>query len=203
MSHTVSHTNEKMQKSISQYLDSLHDHYSKLVAIRIDLGYSKERAQQTQLSDIKQDVKRMLDNRRGKPSIFENQVGYVIKYEDTPDKGPHAHALFLYDGQHVQKDGYRGDQLGLYWNERITEGTGVYHNCNRDKKKYLKCGIGMIDHSDTTKRDNLINHVVPYMLKAEQSIDGIRQTGKEKSITKGIAPKTKSSTGRPRASTAE
>lgn len=56
----------------------------------------------------------------------------------------------------------------------------------------------MIDHSDTAKRDNLINSVVPYMLKAEQSIDGIRQTGKEKSVTKGIAPKTKSSTGRPR-----
>lgn len=203
MSHTVSHANEKMQKSISQYLDSLHDNYSKLVAIRIDLGYNKEHAQRTQLSDIKQDVKRMLDNRRGKPSIFENQVGYVIKYEDTPDKGPHAHALFLYDGQHIQKDGYRGDQLGLYWNERITEGNGVYHNCNRDKKKYLNCGIGMIDHSDTAKRDNLINHVVPYMLKAEQSIDGIRQTGKEKSITKGIAPKAKRSTGRPRASTAE
>ena len=77
MNHTVLHANEKMQKSISQYLDSLHNHYSKLVAIRIDLGYSKEHAQQTQLSDIKQDVKRMLDNRRGKPSIFENQVGYV------------------------------------------------------------------------------------------------------------------------------
>jgi hypothetical protein len=94
--------------------------------------------------------------------------------------------------------GRSGDQLGLYWNERITEGTGVYHNCNRDKNKYLDCGIGMIDHSDTAKRDNLINSVVPYMLKAEQSIDGIRQTGKEKSVTKGIAPKTKSSTGRPR-----
>jgi len=198
MNHTVSRNDSKMQRSINDYINSLHDQYSKLMAIRVDLGYTKEHAQKTQLSDIKQDVKRLLDNRRGKPSIFENQVGYVIKYEDTPDKGPHAHALFLYDGQQVQKDAYRADQLGMYWNERITEGTGIYHNCNRDKGKYLNCGVGMIDHSDAVKRENLLNNVVPYMLKSEQSIDSIRQTGKERSVTKGVAPKAKSSTGRPR-----
>lgn len=203
MNQPTSRNDVKMQESISQYIGALHDQYSKLVAIRIDLGYTKEHAKQTQLSDIKQDIKRLLDNRRSKPSIFEDQVGYVIKYEDTPTKGPHAHALFLYDGQHVQKDAHRGDQLGRYWNERITEGTGVFHNCNRDKAKYLSCGIGMIDHSDAAKRDNLINKVVPYMLKTEQSIDWIRQTGKEKSITRGIAPKVKSDTGRPRSKKAE
>lgn len=198
MSRTVSRNDSKIQRSVNDYINSLHEQYSKLMAIRVDLGYTKEHALKTQLSDIKQDVKRLLDNRRGKPSIFENQVGYVIKYEDTPDKGPHAHALFLYDGQQVQKDAYRADQLGMYWNERITEGAGIYHNCNREKDKYLYCGVGMIDHSDAVKRENLLNNVVPYMLKAEQSIDSIRQTGKERSVTKGVAPKAKSSTGRPR-----
>lgn len=152
------------------------------------------------LSDIKKDVKKLLDNRRGKPSIFQDQVGYVVKYENAPGKGPHAHALFLYDGQHVQKDAYIGDQIGKYWSENITVGRGVHHNCNRDKDKYKDCGIGMINHADSHKRENLLNHVVPYMLKADQSIDDLRENGRERAITKGITPKPKSGAGRPRSS---
>ena len=124
----------------------------------------------------------------------------TVKYENAPDKGPHAHALFLYDGQHVQKDAYIGDQIGKYWSENITAGKGVHHNCNRDKDKYKDCGIGMINHADSHKRENLLNHVVPYMLKADQSIDDLRENGRERAITKGITPKPKSGAGRPRSS---
>ena len=189
-----------MQDFLNNYINSLHDQYSKILAIRVDLGYLKEHSEQALLSDIKKYVKKLLDNRRGKPSIFQDQVGYVVKYESAPAKGPHAHALFLYDGQHVQKDAYIGDQIGKYWSENITAGKGVHHNCNRDKDKYKDCGIGMINHADSHKRENLLNHVVPYMLKADQSIDDLRENGRERAITKGITPKPKSGAGRPRSS---
>ena len=104
MNHTKPTSNTKTHRSVNNYINSLHDQYSKILAIRVDLGYLKEHSEQALLSDIKKDVKKLLDNRRGKPSIFQDQVGYVVKYENAPDKGPHAHALFLYDGQHVQKD---------------------------------------------------------------------------------------------------
>ena len=200
MNHTKPTSNNKTHRSINNYINSLHDQYSKILAIRVDLGYLKEHSEQALLSDIKKDVKKLLDNRRGKPSIFQDQVGYVVKYENAPDKGPHAHALFLYDGQHVQKDAYIGDQIGKYWSENITVGRGVHHNCNRDKDKYKDCGIGMINHADSHKRENLLNHVVPYMLKADQSIDDLRENGRERAITKGITPKPKSGAGRPRSS---
>lgn len=200
MNHTKPTSNNKTHRSINNYINSLHDQYSKILAIRVDLGYLKEHSEQALLSDIKKDVKKLLDNRRGKPSIFQDQVGYVVKYENAPDKGPHAHALFLYDGQHVQKDAYIGDQIGKYWSENITAGKGVHHNCNRDKDKYKDCGIGMINHADSHKRENLLNHVVPYMLKADQSIDDLRENGRERAITKGITPKPKSGAGRPRSS---
>ena len=174
MNHTKPTSKTKTHRSVNNYINSLHDQYSKILAIRVDLGYLKEHSEQALLSDIKKDVKKLLDNRRGKPSIFQDQVGYVVKYENAPDKGPHAHALFLYDGQHVQKDAYIGDQIGKYWSENITAGKGVHHNCNRDKDKYKDCGIGMINHADSHKRENLLNHVVPYMLKADQSIDDLR-----------------------------
>jgi len=41
---------------------------------------------------------------------------------------------------------------------------------------------------------------VPYMLKADQSIDDLRENGRERAITKGITPKPKSGAGRPRSS---
>ena len=200
MNHTKPTSKPKTHRSVNNYINSLHDQYSKILAIRVDLGYLKEHSEQALLSDIKKDVKKLLDNRRGKPSIFQDQVGYVVKYENAPDKGPHAHALFLYDGQHVQKDAYIGDQIGKYWSENITVGRGVHHNCNRDKDKYKDCGIGMINHADSHKRENLLNHVVPYMLKADQSIDDLRENGRERAITKGITPKPKSGAGRPRSS---
>ena len=200
MNHTKPTSKTKTHRSVNNYINSLHDQYSKILAIRVDLGYLKEHSEQALLSDIKKDVKKLLDNRRGKPSIFQDQVGYVVKYENAPEKGPHAHALFLYDGQHVQKDAYIGDQIGKYWSENITVGRGVHHNCNRDKDKYKDCGIGMINHADSHKRENLLNHVVPYMLKADQSIDDLRENGRERAITKGITPKPKSGAGRPRSS---
>ena len=200
MNHTSTPSNTKTHRSVNNYINSLHDQYSKILAIRVDLGYLKEHSEQALLSDIKKDVKKLLENRRGNPSIFQDQVGYVVKYENAPDKGPHAHALFLYDGQHVQKDAYIGDQIGKYWSENITVGRGVHHNCNRDKDKYKDCGIGMINHADSHKRENLLNHVVPYMLKADQSIDDLRENGRERAITKGITPKPKSGAGRPRSS---
>lgn len=49
----------------------------------------------------------------------------------------------------------------------------------------------MINHADSHKRENLLNHVVPYMLKADQSIDDLRENGRERAITKGITPKPK------------
>ncbi len=202
MSQIPSKHDVKMRKSVTQYINDLHDVHSKLLVVRVDLGYRKEHSQTLELSDIKRDVKRMLDNRRNN-SIFKHQVGYICKFEDTPEKGIHAHTLFLFDGQQVQKDSYRADAVGEYWTEQITEGKGVFHNCNRDKDKYQRCGIGMIKHSDVEKRQNLLDHVVPYLLKTDQSIEGIRQSGREKSITKGIVPNVKRSSGRPRTKKAE
>ena len=117
MNHTKPTSNTKTHRSVNNYINSLHDQYSKILAIRVDLGYLKEHSEQALLSDIKKDVKKLLDNRRGKPSIFQDQVGYVVKYESAPAKGPHAHALFLYDGQHVQKDAY----IGIDFLEKKTE----------------------------------------------------------------------------------
>ncbi|TXI95340.1 MAG: inovirus Gp2 family protein [Burkholderiaceae bacterium] len=187
-----------MAKSTSTYIDQLLKNHSKIQVIRLDLSYRKEHARKASLEKINQDFTHLLNNRRTKPSIFENMVGYIAKREYTNDKGPHIHSVFIFDGQKVSKDAYKGDQIGEYWKNEITDGKGIFHNCNREKGTYSECALGMIDHTDETKRTVLKEKAIAYLCKEEQNIDPIKQSGTERSFTRGIAPRKKSNAGRPR-----
>ena len=91
-----SRNSQRMVESTTTYIDDLFDIHSKMQFIRLDLGYQKEHAREASLEDINQDLKHLLNNRRTKPSIFENMVGYIAKKEYTEDKGPHIHSLFIF-----------------------------------------------------------------------------------------------------------
>lgn len=193
-----SRNSQRMAESTTTYIDQLLDIYSKVQVIRVDLGYQKEHAREASLEEINQDLTHLLNNRRTKPSVFENMIGYIAKREYTEKKGPHIHTIFIYDGQKVSKDAYKGDQIGEYWKTTITDGKGIFHNCNREKDKYAECALGMIDHTDDAKRTVLKEKAIAYLCKGEQSIDPIKQSGSERSFTRGIAPRKKSNAGRPR-----
>lgn len=134
---------KRMLESTANYIDQLLETHSKIQVIRLDLGYTKEYANQTSLDQTNQDLNHLLNNRRSKPSIFKNMIGYIAKREYTDEKGPHIHSLFIYDGQKLNKDAYKGDQIGEYWNQ-ITNGHGIFHNCNREKEKYAECALGKL-----------------------------------------------------------
>ncbi|MFY4788287.1 YagK/YfjJ domain-containing protein [Aliarcobacter butzleri] len=186
----------KRQDSAEKYLDSLFNNYSKLSIVRIDLAYKKPHSNSIKLDDAIKDINRLKNNRRGKPSVFENNVGYIIKGEHTEDKGMHSHVIFFYDGNKVSKDTFKAKQIGEYWNSTITNGKGTYHNCNMNN--YDKKGIGMIDYKDKEKIDILKDKVMSYLCKDEQDISRVEGSKNYKSFIRGIMPKTKSSAGRPR-----
>lgn len=87
-------TVNKRLESTKEYLDALQEKYSKLCVVRVDLGYKKPHSDSTVLDDANNDFNRMLNNRRGKPSVFKDQVGYMCLKEYTEDKG--VHLQFLY-----------------------------------------------------------------------------------------------------------
>lgn len=195
-----SRNSRRMVESTATYIDDLFDIYSKMDFIRLDLSYTKEHARKASLEEINQDLTHLLNNRRTKPSIFENMVGYIAKKEYTEEKGPHIHSLFIFDGQKVSKDAFKGNQIGEYWKNEITDGKGIYHNCNREKGRYAKCALGVIDHTDEIKRTVLKEKAIAYLCKDEQSVAQIKQSGNERSFTRGIVPRNKSNAGRPRLS---
>lgn len=194
----------KRLDSTKKYIDALQDKYSKINVVRVDLAYKKPHSEDTSLEDANTDITRMMNNRRSKPSVFKNQIGYVMKKEYTEDKGCHIHAAFIYDGQKVKKDSHKADQIGEY-QEEITKEKGSYHNCN--KNKYDKNGVGIIDHTDEEKREILDENVLSYLCKDDEDQD-IEKTKEDKdtktrAFTRGTLPKDKSTKGRPRKKTSD
>jgi hypothetical protein len=202
MTNTISkdNTNQRTTKRINStkdYIDKLQDKYSKINTIRVDLAYKKPYSDNITLYEANEDLNHMLNNRRSKPSVFKDNVGYICKREYTEDKGLHFHTIFIYDGQKVQNDKHKADQIGAYW-EQITENKGSFHNCNRNG--YKDKGIGMLDYKDTEKRKILDENVIPYICKDEQTIENIKTNNKnDRAFTRGTIPKIKDTKlGRPR-----
>lgn len=189
--------NKQNYDSAVDYLNALFDRYSKLQVLRVDLSYKKEHANTVTLKEAKEDLQHLLNNRRSKPSLFADCVGHIWKLESTPEKGPHLHTAFLYDGNKVRKDAYKASMIGKYWMDDITKGRGLSFNCNGKQDEYQKNGIGNICHTDEEKRSHLLNEVLPYLTKETQSIDSLK-SGKERCFGKGVVPKRTSKKGRPR-----
>ena len=61
-------------------------------------------------------------------------------------------------------------------------------------------GIGMLNHTDTQKRDNLDTQVSSYLCKDDdkQDISVVKNNTKDRAFVRGIMPKAKSKAGRPR-----
>jgi len=174
------------------YLNALQEKYSKILVIRLDLSYKKPFCNDITLEEATIDLKKLLNNRRNNKTIFEHNIGYIVKKEFGFDLRIHFHVFFFFNGQEVQKGSFRADQIGKYWNEKITKDKGTYYNCNRNK--YPEHGIGMLIHTDKQKRAYLDN-AISYLCKEEQHI---KKTRKERLIVRSTISRSKSKYGRSR-----
>ena len=188
---------KRRQDSNEKYVDALQEKYSKLCVVRLDLGYKKDETNKVDitLEKANKDINRLLNNRRNN-STFDNNVGYVLKTEYGEDRDIHFHSYFFYDGQKVQKDMIKGEDIGKYWSENITNKQGTYYNCNRNDYKNNHA-IGILDYRDTEKRRKL-DIGMEYLVKDEQSIEALKENKKDRAIRRGTMPKSKGNIGRPR-----
>lgn len=205
-------SSNKNHKEVVNYIDALFERYSRLLVLRIDLGYRKQASVVLQAGDkpnsmidqakrspmptqieAKQDREHLFENARSN-KLFGNMVGYIWKLEHGPEKGFHYHVVLFFDGSKVREDVSLARRIGTYWVDIITKGRGLYYNCNAFKFKYKSCGIGMINHSDLEFRERLQNAVV-YLTKTDLYMK-LQTIGR--SMGKGARPRTKDSRGRPR-----
>lgn len=185
-----------------EYIDALRERYLRLLVLRIDFSYrdgvdSASNESTRSLQDVHDDFERFLYNRRSN-RLFKYLVGYIRKLEYGTTKGYHFHTFLFFDGSKVHKDEYRAQQIGeKYWQESITKGAGLFHNCNRYKNRYRKLGIGMIHRDDQEKRENLLL-ALAYVTKSDQYLR-TRASGFKLFTTGQVKPRL-SAAGRPRRS---
>ena len=191
---------ERGRKSGEEYIRALFEKCSRLLVIRIDFWFRSAKPlmpHTTNLHEAQKHLSCFLNNKRGK-RLYANVVGYIWRLEYGKEKGYHYHLIFFFYGAKVHKDEYIASRIGEDW-IKVTDGKGIYHNCNAHKQRYKRLGIGMISHDDIEKRQNLLN-VLAYMHKEEQTL-------REKHLSKthcwgrGTLPRARrSGAGRPRRS---
>ena len=153
-------------EELAQYIDQIFSQHSTLLIIRIDLSFLKQL--DITLDKLEADLKHFHSNKRYHP-LLKEMLGYITKIEYGIDKKLHIHALFIFNGNDYCKDVSIAQVIGDYWINTITVGHGIYFNCNHNKDKYTKLGIGAIKHDDTEKRNNLID-AISYLCKKSTQV---------------------------------
>ncbi|MBS0352708.1 MAG: inovirus-type Gp2 protein [Proteobacteria bacterium] len=180
---------------LCRYIDRLFEKHSRLIVIRLDLGFGKEHRWPNGLRSpvtFEEAIgcrERLFNNRRCN-RIFKHMVGYAWKLEYGLDKGFHYHLLLLFDGSKRQQDVTIAMEIGEYWEKVITNGKGVYWNCNGNKQTYKACGIGRINRSDIELRATLKEKVAIYLTKVDVILKLVMPDG-HRSYNRGGMPKLK------------
>lgn len=131
-----------------------------------------------------------------KKQYSKSFVGYMWKLEYTEIKSFHYHMMFFLDGIKHREDITIAQNIGELWVDKITQGNGLYWNCNAHKNQYRNLGVGMINHHEAVLRDNMLNTAF-YLVKKDYLIHSVMFNSKNRAFGKGQIPN-KSKSGRPR-----
>jgi len=142
-------------QSLEKYIPTLFLKYSKLLFIRLDLGY-KEKVYSRLTPET------AMEDRRHYLAIIKRQfpglVGYIWKMEYGQDRRFHMHTVFIFNGARHQQDRSLGRLLGEHW-EEYTNDFGTYFNCAHLREHYQARGIdgiGLVRWDDEQKQEKLL-----------------------------------------------
>lgn len=199
---------DKNFQGLVHYIDAMFECRSRLLVLRMDFSYRKNE-QEFKVSAFTEDDVGRVTSKIAKHRVELVKylktkcpelglVGYAWKLEYGREKGHHYHMMFFLDGAKVREDIVIAKNIGDHWNKIITEGAGLYFNCNRKKDSYRHCGVGMVNYYDAEKIFNLKFKAAIYLTKADFYI-GATMPDKSRCFGKGNAPKSvRSGGGRPR-----
>ncbi|MDG9861468.1 inovirus Gp2 family protein [Acinetobacter ursingii] len=162
---------------LKDYLGDLISHYGKLLFIRVDLAYLKDKQHKVNVWQFQHNVRELLGFIQDGDRCFRDLEGYAWALEQGEEKGFHCHLLLIYNGSTRQKDYYLADQTIQRWQE-ISEGDGYGFNCNTPEhknqfRKMDSLGIGMIHRDNDREVQNAIN-ACSYLVNPEKSHQQLR-----------------------------
>lgn len=188
----------KNLKGALDYVDHLFEQYARLLVVRVDLSWRKDFVKhQTISTGIARLHRQRLFKRVQSHPLFKDFLGYIWKLEYGQYKGFHYHTCFFFDGSKVRGDIMLARRIGELWEKEITNGQGLYFNCNAIAGTYAQSGIGNIHYTDQTKRV-VLQKVIGYIAKVDNAVrlslpQGARTFGRSECHLQ-----TKEKRGRPR-----
>ena len=72
-----------------EYIELLLEHHSKLAVIRVDLSYRQNKRRFIDISDFRQDIRKLLDRLQDRDRHFSDLQGYMYALEQGAEKGYH------------------------------------------------------------------------------------------------------------------
>lgn len=182
------------------YVEHLFEHHSRLLVVRVDLSYQKAIVKNRTIpADMTRSHRKRLFKRVQSHPLFKNCLGYIWKLEYGQYKGFHYHTCFFFDGSKVRGDISLARRIGEYWKNEITEGKGLYFNCNAIANSYAHSGIGDIHYTNQAKRDTL-QKVITYITKIDMAVRLILPQGARTFGRGEFVLRKEETRGRPRSS---
>lgn len=164
------------QNELKKYSESIIDRYSRILVIRVDLGYLQEFQSRINIDDLYSDLDMLVNRIQNKDGIFKHVIGYAWGLEQGgKSKGYHCHLAVIYDTAHRSGNArYWGDEIIKLWKE-ITQDYGCGYNCyNRERVAELsaknKLGIGLIYRRDAHQVENFIE-AMNYLTEHDKRTD--------------------------------
>lgn len=154
-------------RRLHKLIEALFTCYSRLMVVRIDLGYSQWDGPYIDAETARFHREKLCQAFQTYP-LFDHLVGYAWKLEWQPQKGFHYHMLMFWDGHQAQQSLTYGRETGELWAQQITGGQGIYYNCNlKAEQTYQNNATGSVNYYDYQKRQGL-DHIARYFTKIDE-----------------------------------
>lgn len=164
------------QNELRRYCESIVDRYSRILVVRVDLGYLKEYQSRIKVDDLYFDLDKLVNKIQNKDGIFKHVIGYAWGLEQGgKSKGYHCHLAVIYDTAYRHPSArHWGDEIIKLW-EEITSDYGQGYNCyNRERVTELRnknqLGIGLIYRKDADQVKNFID-AMSYLTDPDKKTD--------------------------------
>lgn len=169
------------RQSLENYIRQLQQQHSRLLVIRVDFGYAKEKQNFVKITDVYRHLDTM-NRERDRQPLFEHLVASGWCIEQGNEKGYHIHAFYCFKGSKHQQDWYLAQEIGRLWKAIAVDFGGGYHSCNTPESKEIyeranRLGIGMIHRGNGVGCENMV-HALGYLAKPEKDDQYLRMKPK-------------------------
>ncbi|GAF52831.1 LOW QUALITY PROTEIN: hypothetical protein JCM18900_11370 [Psychrobacter sp. JCM 18900] len=158
---TFSYQESQNKRRLEHYVNSLTNHYSRLLFVRIDLKYAQQTSHHVSIEDFDEHMSKLRELIGNKKNLFKHLQGNAWAIEQGGmNGGLHCHLLLMYDGSKRDNDWYIAKDVGEKW-KMITGGLGEYYSYHDKERKqqykqHGKLGIGMIHQNNPQEVENAL-----------------------------------------------